>query len=58
MNINENTTETLARTPSTLPKDKSRIKDDASAWAGLLDEYLGPENDIYARLLKKGGARH
>jgi hypothetical protein len=28
-------------------------EEDAAAWAGLLDEWLGPDNDVYARLLKR-----
>ncbi len=25
---------------------------DAEEWANLLDDFLGPENDVYTRLLK------
>jgi hypothetical protein len=29
---------------------------DAAAWANLLDDWLGPENDVYSRLLRRPGA--
>jgi len=29
---------------------------DAAAWANLLDDWLGPENDVYARLLQRSGS--
>lgn len=29
---------------------------DAAAWANLLDDWLGPENDVYSRLLQRSGA--
>lgn len=30
---------------------------DAQEWANVLDDYLGPENDVYTRLLDRSGTR-
>ncbi len=30
---------------------------DAEEWANLLGEFLGPENDVYTRLLQRSGAK-
>ena len=35
-----------ARTP------RGNLESDAAVWANLLDDYLGPENDVYSHLLK------
>jgi hypothetical protein len=30
---------------------------DAEEWASLLDDFLGPENDVYARLPQRSGSQ-
>ena len=30
---------------------------DAEEWANLLDDFLGPENDVYTRLLERAGPK-
>ena len=38
-----------------LPESAHKEDADAAAWAGLLGEFLGPENDVYSRLLERDG---
>lgn len=39
-------------TPRTL-FDIISTEQDAEEWANLLDDFLGPENDVYTRLLQR-----
>ncbi len=36
-----------------MPPPASKEDEDAAAWAGLLGEWLGPEHDVYSRLLER-----
>ncbi len=35
------------------PFEPKGSEKDAAAWANLLDDWLGPENDVYIRLLQR-----
>ena len=43
----------LNETSRHVPFQPKHLEKDAAAWANLLDDWLGPENDIYARLLQR-----
>jgi hypothetical protein len=30
---------------------------DAEVWENLLDDFLGPDNDVYSRLLQRSGSK-
>lgn len=38
---------------STETRGTTGTEKDATTWANLLDDFLGPENDVYARLLNR-----
>jgi hypothetical protein len=44
----------LAKTPKAVI-EQPVMDPDAAAWADLLDNWLGPEHDVYARLLDRQG---
>ena len=39
-------------TPHAAASSRAAEKD-AAAWANVLNDFLGPENDVYARLLQR-----
>jgi len=39
-----------------IPFDATGMEKDAAAWANLLDDWLGPEKDVYTRLLQRSRA--
>ncbi len=36
---------------------RASLETDAAAWANLLNEWIGPESDVYAKLPKDAGAK-
>jgi len=36
---------------------RAGLETDAAAWANLLDEWIGPESDVYAKLPKDAGSK-
>ena len=46
MNTQKITATPAARIP------RGNLESDAAVWANLLDDYLGPDNDVYSHLLK------
>jgi hypothetical protein len=55
MMTNKMSTESFTKTPRALFDEPMGMEADAAAWAGLLDEWLGPDNDVYGRLLDRPG---
>ncbi len=53
MNTQQQTSTNYLRdlTPPAAPKEDA----DAAAWAGLLGEWLGPNHDVYGRLIERDG---
>ena len=49
MTTNQTSTDYIRDIPHPAPKEDA----DAAAWAGLLGEFLGPEHDVYSRLLDR-----
>lgn len=50
-----NSTKTQSEFLRDLPQSAQKEDADAAVWAGLLGEFLGPENDVYSRLLERDG---